>query len=91
MYIDMKETEKIFATYSINNNKQNSGSTESQISLLTFRIKHLTKHLIKNPKDFNTKLSMQKLVNKRKSNLKYLSKKFYSRYKDIITKLNLRK
>ena len=70
---------------------ENTGSTEGQIALFTFRINHLTEHLKQNKKDFNTERSLVKLVGKRRSLLDYLKNKDIERYRSIIKKLNLRK
>ncbi len=69
----------------------NTGSAEGQIALFTHRINHLTGHLKKNRKDFNTERSLVKLVGKRRSLLDYLMKKDILRYRAIIKELGLRK
>ncbi|MDG2367749.1 MAG: 30S ribosomal protein S15, partial [Flavobacteriaceae bacterium] len=68
-----------------------TGSAEGQIALFTARINHLTEHLKKNRKDFNTERSLVMMVGKRKSLLSYLKNKDITRYREIIKKLNLRK
>ncbi|HFS68175.1 MAG TPA: 30S ribosomal protein S15, partial [Flavobacteriia bacterium] len=68
-----------------------TGSTEGQIALFTYRINHLTGHLKKNRKDFNTERSLVKLVGKRKSLLNYLIKTDILRYRAIIKELGIRK
>tara|TARA_B100001939_G_C16597278_1_gene469460 strand:- start:184 stop:453 length:270 start_codon:yes stop_codon:yes gene_type:complete len=70
---------------------KDTGSTEGQIALFTFRINHLSKHLKKNPKDFNTERSLVKMVGKRKNLLDYLKNKNIERYRSIIKKLEIRK
>ena len=67
------------------------GSTEAQIALFSFRINHLSSHLKKNNKDFNTERSLVKLVGKRRSLLDYLKSKNILRYRNIIKELDLRK
>jgi len=64
---------------------------EGQIALFTQRINHLTEHLKKNRKDYNTERSLVKLVGKRRSLLDYLIKKDVLRYRAIIKELNIRK
>lgn len=71
--------------------EKNTGSAEGQIALFTHRINHLTKHLKKNRKDFNTERSLVMLVGKRKSLLDYLKKKDIERYRAIIKELAIRK
>jgi len=68
-----------------------TGSSEGQIALFTFRIKHLTEHLKDNKKDLATQRSLVRLVGKRRKMLDYLKKKEIERYRAIIAKLGLRK
>lgn len=68
-----------------------TGTTEGQIALFTYRIKHLTEHLRANKKDLNTKMSLVKLVGKRRKLLDYLKSKDITRYREIIKKLGIRK
>ena len=69
----------------------NTGSAESQIALFSVRIAHLTEHLKKNRKDFNTTRSLIKLSGKRKKLLKYLQAVDMNRYRSIVKELGLRK
>lgn len=85
----MKTKEKIIKGFCVN--KKDTGSTEVQIALLTERILHLTEHLKIHKKDFHTRCGLLKLVGQRKGFLKYLQKKDFEKYYNIITKLNLRK
>jgi small subunit ribosomal protein S15 len=68
-----------------------TGTAEGQIALFTYRIQHLTEHLKRNHKDFNTERSLVKLVGKRRSLLDYLMKKDIMRYRAIVKELGLRK
>jgi small subunit ribosomal protein S15 len=68
-----------------------TGSTEAQVALFTYRIKHLTEHLKTNPKDLATERSLVRLVGKRRKLLDFLKNKDIERYRDIIKKLNIRK
>ena len=72
-------------------NAKNTGSAEGQIALFTFRINHLTDHLKKNKKDYNTERALVKLVGKRRALLDYLTKKDILRYRAIVKELGLRK
>ena len=69
----------------------NTGSTEGQIALFTERINHLTGHLKKNHKDFNTERSLIRLVGKRRDLLDYLKNKDIEKYRLLIKDLNIRK
>ncbi|AMP20405.1 30S ribosomal protein S15 [endosymbiont 'TC1' of Trimyema compressum] len=85
----MKTKEEIVKEFRIN--EKDTGSPEVQIALLTERILHLTEHLKVHKKDFHTRRGLLKLVGQRRGFLKYLQKKDFERYRNIITKLNLRK
>lgn len=68
-----------------------TGSAEVQVGLLTARINHLTEHLKDHKKDHASRRGLLKMVGKRNSLLKYLSATAPERYRQIITKLGLRK
>jgi small subunit ribosomal protein S15 len=69
----------------------NSGSTEAQIAMLTERINHISGHLERNKKDFNTSRNLMKLVGMRKRLLKYLQDSNLTSYRKLLEQLNLRK
>jgi small subunit ribosomal protein S15 len=89
MYLNKEVKAEIFKKHGGSEN--NTGSAEGQIALFTHRINHLTGHLKKNRKDFNTERSLVRLVGKRRSLLDYLKKKDIARYRAIIKELGLRK
>ncbi|SDB66315.1 SSU ribosomal protein S15P [Flavobacteriaceae bacterium MAR_2010_188] len=89
MYLTKEKKSEIFEKYG--EDKNNTGSAEGQIALFTHRINHLTEHLKKNRKDYNTERSLVKLVGKRRSLLDYLTKKDVLRYRAIVKELGLRK
>lgn len=89
MYLSKETKEEIFAKHG--KSKTNTGSTEGQIALFSFRINHLSEHLKSNRKDFNTERSLVKLVGKRRSLLDYLKNKDIARYRAIVKELGLRK
>ncbi len=89
MYLTKEKKQEIFKKHG--KSETNTGSTESQIALFTFRIQHLTEHLKKNRKDFNTERSLVKLVGKRRSLLDYLKANEIARYRVIIKELGIRK
>jgi small subunit ribosomal protein S15 len=68
-----------------------SGSSEGQIALFTFRIQHLTGHLKTNKKDLVTRRSLVLLVGKRRKLLDYLKNTEIERYRSIIKELGIRK
>ena len=68
-----------------------SGSSEGQIALFTYRIQHLTGHLKTNKKDLVTRRSLVLLVGKRRKLLDYLKNTEIGRYRAIIKELGIRK
>lgn len=68
-----------------------TGSPEVQIALLTERIKDLTEHLKRFPKDNHSRRGLLKLVGQRRRLLAYLVKKDPARYRAVITRLGLRR
>ncbi|SIQ88234.1 small subunit ribosomal protein S15 [Chryseobacterium sp. RU37D] len=89
MYLNTEKKQEIFAKHG--KSAQDTGSSEGQIALFTFRINHLSAHLKSNHKDYNTERSLVKLVGKRKRLLDYLKNKDIARYRAIIAELGLRK
>ena len=89
MYLTKEVKSEIFKKHG--GSEINTGSTEGQIALFTHRINHLTEHLKKNQKDFNTERALVKLVGKRRSLLDYLKNKDIEKYRELIKELNIRK
>ncbi len=71
--------------------KNDVGSPQAQISILTARIKEVTAHLKENKHDFMARRGLTQMVGRRKKLLKYLERKDFEAYKDVIAKLGLRK
>tara|TARA_R110002072_G_scaffold303010_1_gene491298 strand:- start:2437 stop:2706 length:270 start_codon:yes stop_codon:yes gene_type:complete len=89
MYLDSKSKTDIFKKHG--GSESNTGSTEGQIALFSYRINHLTEHLKNNRKDYATQRALQLLVGKRRSLLDYLTKKDIERYRAIVKELGLRR
>jgi len=70
---------------------KDTGSSEVQVTLLTEKIETLSKHIKKFKKDKHSSIGLLKAVNRRKKLLDYLKRKKIDSYKNILTKLNLRK
>jgi len=68
-----------------------TGSPEVQIALLTERINALTEHFKLHKKDNNSKKGLLGLIGRRRKLLRYLSKCSPERYREVLTKLGLRK
>jgi small subunit ribosomal protein S15 len=89
MYLTSEKKQEIFAKHG--KSAKDTGSSEGQIALFTYRIAHLTEHLKKNKKDYGTQRSLIALVGKRRSLLDYLQKVDIARYRAIVKELELRK
>lgn len=89
VYLTKEKKEEIFKEYG--GSDKNTGSTEGQIALFTYRIQMLSEHLQRNKKDHSCRRTLLTLVGKRKSLLQYLAKKDIQKYRDLIQKLGLRK
>ena len=71
--------------------KNDTGSAEVQIAILTEEIKQLTEHLKEHAHDHHSRRGLLKKVGQRRSLLNYLAKKDVTRYREIVSKLGLRK
>lgn len=91
MHLTKEKKQDLFKKFSFTKSETDTGSPESQITIFSSRITYLTEHLKKNKKDNSTRLSLLKLVEKRKKLLNYLHKKDIRRYKALIVELKLRK
>ena len=70
--------------------KNDTGSPEIQISILTERINELTKHLTTNVKDYQSQRGLLMMVSKRKSLLSYLENTNLDSYRRIVDQLAIR-
>ena len=84
----VKKTE-IITEYKIN--KDDTGSADVQVALLTERINELSGHLSKNKKDHHSRRGLLKMVGNRRRLLDYLNESDPKRYQEIIKKLKLRR
>ena len=89
MSITAEEKTQIVSEYKIH--AKDTGSPEVQIAILTKRINELTDHLRTHKKDHSSRRGLLKMVSKRNSLLKYLTREDRTRYQQIIGKLGLRK
>ena len=88
MSITKENKRAIISNFAIN--KNDTGSAEVQIAVISERINNLTEHFKNHKHDKHSKKGLLALVNKRKKLLNYLSRKDISKYQDIIKKLNIR-
>ena len=71
--------------------EKDTGSSEIQIALLTEKIENLSKHIKQFKKDKHSSVGLLRAVNKRKKLLDYLKRNKVESYKNVLSKLNLRK
>jgi len=83
------DTQKIIKEYQAD--KNDTGSVDVQVALLTARIKHLTEHFKTHKKDHHSRRGLLKLVSQRKKLLSYLKNKNLDSYASLISRLGLRK
>ena len=72
-------------------NEKDTGSSEVQVAFLTEKIENISKHINKFKKDRHSSVGLLRAVNRRKKLLDYLKKNKIESYKEVISKLNLRK
>jgi small subunit ribosomal protein S15 len=89
MPLTLEKKTQIVTDYKIH--EKDTGSPEVQIALLTRRITELTEHLKTHKKDHSSRRGLLKMVGKRNSLLKYLTREDRTRYQQIIGRLGLRK
>jgi len=83
--------EKVDLIKKYQSHKEDTGSTEVQIAILTKKISDLTKHLKEHKKDFDSRRGLLMMVGKRRRLLNYLKKSDEERYTKLIADLGLRK
>ena len=71
--------------------KDDTGSPEVQVAILTERINNLTAHFKAHVKDNHSRRGLLKMVSTRRTLLDYLKGKSESRYKVLIEKLGIRR
>ncbi len=89
MTIDKDTKSKLIETY--HRHKNDTGSPEVQIALLTNRIEKLTEHLREHKQDQSSRRGLLKMVGRRRKLLSYIRLKDYPRYLAITDSLNIRR
>ncbi|GMO65888.1 MAG: 30S ribosomal protein S15 [Endomicrobiia bacterium] len=67
------------------------GSIEVQVAILTTKIKYLSTHFQKFPRDFASKVGFLKMIGRRKVLLNYIKKHNKDSYSSLIKKLDIRR
>ena len=78
-------------THNLELHGKDTGSSEIQIALLTDKIETLSSHIKKFKKDKHSSVGLLRAVNRRKKLLEYLKRNKLDSYKNVLSKLNLRK
>jgi len=89
MSLSSEQKNSIVAEYS--RNEADTGSPEVQVALLSARISELTGHFGEHKKDHHSRQGLLKMVNKRRKLLDYLKSKDQERYRELISRLGLRR
>lgn len=72
-------------------NEQDTGSSEVQIAILTERINNLNKHFKEHKHDYHSNRGLLKLVGRRRHLLAYLRNTDVAKYREVISRLGLRR
>ncbi len=87
----MDKAKKLEIVENYKQREGDTGSTEVQVALLTEMINELTRHMVDNRHDYHSQRGLLKLVGQRRRLLTYLSRENVSRYRELISRLGLRK
>jgi small subunit ribosomal protein S15 len=71
--------------------KDDTGSPEVQVAILTERINTLTDHLRTHKHDESSRRGLLKMVGRRRNLLTYIRRKDYERYKALTDRLKIRR
>ena len=89
MSITQQEKAELIKKYG--RGKNDTGSTEVQVAILTTRINNLTEHLKTHKKDFHSRRGLLVMVGQRRRLLDYLNANSNERYAELIKSLALRR
>ncbi len=89
MAVEGKKKQNVIKTSQLH--KDDTGSPEVQVALLSEKITNLSEHLKLHKKDNHSRRGLLQMVNKRRRLLSYLKKKSEERYNALIEKLDLNK
>ena len=89
MYLTTEKKQEIFAKHG--KSATDTGTSEGQIALFSFRISHLTEHLKTHKHDHHSRRGLMLLVGRRRRLLDYLANSDINRYRSLIEKLGIRR
>ena len=89
MSIEKDSKSKVISEFA--NSKEDTGSPEVQVAILTNRITTLTEHFKIHKKDNHSRRGLLKMVSRRRKLLDYVKSKDDQRYKNLIERLGIRR
>ncbi len=89
MPLSSENKSSIIAEYA--RGKNDTGSPEVQVALLSKQIADLTEHFGRHKKDHHSRQGLLQMVNRRRKLLDYLRAKDQDRYRELISRLGLRR
>ena len=89
MALTSEQKSEILKEYGLH--ETDTGSPEAQVAMLTKRINTLTEHLKFHKHDHHSRRGLLLLVGRRRGLLKYLAANNVDRYRDLISRLGLRR
>jgi len=89
MSLTKEQKQEIVAQYA--RSKDDTGSPEVQIAILTAQINELQGHFEVHKKDFHSRRGLLRMVSERRKLLDYLNGKSEERYNDLRVKLQIRR
>ncbi|MEW5756962.1 MAG: 30S ribosomal protein S15 [Pseudomonadota bacterium] len=89
MTMTAQDKQKIINDYK--RGERDTGSPEVQVALLTARIEDLSNHFKDHTKDHHSRQGLLRLVNQRRKLLEYIKNSDVARYRDLVSRLGLRK
>ena len=87
--LDKRKKDKVIAKYKTH--KDDTGSPEVQIAILSEEIKELTDHLKEHKKDFSSRRGLLRKIGQRRRLMRYLEKENLKSFEELVKKLKLRK
>jgi small subunit ribosomal protein S15 len=86
--LDKKKKEEIIKKFKTH--KNDTGSSEVQIAILTEEVKELTEHLKEHKKDFSSRRGLVKKLNQRRKLLRFLERDNFESFEKLVKKLGLK-
>ena len=89
MSLNAEQKQKVVTDFQ--QSSSDTGSPEVQVALLSARIEQLSGHFKEHIHDHHSRQGLLKMVSQRRKLLDYLKKKDVNRYRELISRLGLRR